>query len=85
LSAVTATAEASGHAAATIRRNDSDDAEDKNNNPDEDAHAKIAAAATTARITPGCPNGSNGARRHGGNKIVPPDHDRGGTAAVAAD
>jgi hypothetical protein len=69
---VTATPDPSGQPAATTRRNDSDDAEDKNNNADELAHARIAAAPNTARSTAGCRNGKNGARRHGGNKITPP-------------
>jgi hypothetical protein len=40
---------------------------DRNSDADDAAHARIAAAATTANTTAGCRNTSNGARVHGGS------------------
>ena len=49
-----------------------EDAEDRNSGADADAQARIAAAAITASSTAGWPNGSSGARRHGGSSSTPP-------------
>src|SRR5829696_782690 len=78
----TAASAASGHSAATMRRIDSDEAEDRKSAADALAQARIAAAPTTARITAGWRKGSSGARVHGGSRMIPPPERRRGVLGL---
>jgi len=69
---LTAAVPALAHCWPSSRCSAADDAEDRNSGAEAAVQARIAAAAMTANRTAGCPNGSSGARRHGGSSSTPP-------------